>query len=138
MKSPWENWPDTLHKLKAKKASGPDSLRTDMLKHSTIELHKVLLKLFSLVLQAGCFPEVWKRGLRSTVFNSGDELDLNNNRGVCVNSDLGKGFCCVLNARLQAVCLIEHNARSAFYQNLYPKNEIKIFPCSVDFRITFD
>ncbi|KAL2076716.1 hypothetical protein ACEWY4_027687 [Coilia grayii] len=149
---------DTLHKLKPKKACGPDSIRTEMLKHSTPELHSVLLKLFNLTLQAGCFPEVWNRGLISPIFKSGDKFDPNNCRGICVNSNLGKVFCCILNARLQAF-LIKHNVLSngqigflpkhrttdhiytlhtLINKHVLQKNKSKVFACFVDFRKAFD
>lgn len=38
---------------------GPDSIRNEMLKHSTDELQDALLKLFNLVLESGCFPDFW-------------------------------------------------------------------------------
>uniref|UniRef100_A0A0E9QKC6 Uncharacterized protein n=1 Tax=Anguilla anguilla TaxID=7936 RepID=A0A0E9QKC6_ANGAN len=61
-----------------------------MLKYSTPELQKALLKLFNLILQTGCFPEIWSQGLISTIYKSGDKFDPNNYRGICVSSNLGK------------------------------------------------
>ncbi len=74
------------------KACGPDGIRTEMLKHSSPEVH-----LFSLALQSSCFPEIWSRRLISPT--SGDKLDPNNNLGICVSSHLGKVFCSIINAR---------------------------------------
>ena len=53
---------DQIKKLKSRKACGHDSIRTEMLKHSTPELQLALLKLFNLVAflrtgAGGLFPQ---------------------------------------------------------------------------------
>lgn len=65
----------SLKKLKPDKACGPDNIRTEMLKFSPPILQRALLKLFNLVFQAGCFPDVWNRGLISPIHKSGDKSD---------------------------------------------------------------
>ena len=151
---------DQIKKLKPRKACGHDSIRTEMLKHSTPELQLALLKLFNLVLQAGCFPENWSWGLISPIHKSGDKLDPNNYRGICVSSNLGKVFCSIINARILAF-LTEHNVLSKgqigflpnhrttdhiytlhtlINQHVHQQNKIKIFACFIDFKksIWFD
>ena len=82
-----------------------------MLKHSTTELQKAVLELFNLVLSSGCFPDIWNQGLISPIHKSGDKLDPNNYRGICVSSYLRKLFCSILNTRLLSL-LNEHNVLS--------------------------
>ena len=129
-----------------------------MLKSSSPDLHRALLKLFNLVLQAGCFPESWNRGLISPIYKSGDKFDPNNYRGVCVSSNLGKVFCCIINARIQAF-LTEHSVLSKsqigflpnhrttdhiytlhtlINQHVHQNSNSKIFACFVDFKKAFD
>ncbi len=62
-----------------------------------------MLKLFNDVLCVGFFPEIWNKNR--------DKLDPNNYRGICVNSNLGKVLCSVLNTRLLHF-LMKHNALS--------------------------
>ena len=108
-----------LNSLKPKKACGPDSIRNEMLKNSTPELQRAVLKLFNLVLSSGCFPDIWSRGLLTPIHKSGDKLDPNNFRGICVSSNLGKVFNSILNNRILTF-LNEHNVLS--------KNQIGFLP----------
>lgn len=41
----------------------------------------------------------WNRVLISPIYKSGDKLDSNNYRGISVSSNLGKAFCCIINAQ---------------------------------------
>ncbi len=70
-----------------------------------------MLKLFNDVLCVGFFPEIWNKGLISPIHKNGDKLDPNNYRGICVNSNLGKVLCSILNTRLLHF-LTKHNALS--------------------------
>ena len=101
----------SIKKLKSGKACGADSTRTEMLKHSSPELKQARLQLFNLVLQSGCFPEIWSRRLISPIHKSGDKLDPHNYRGICVSSNLGTGFCIIINAQMLAL-QTEHNVLS--------------------------
>ena len=63
-----------------------------MLKNSTPELQTAVVKLFNIVLTAGCFPDV-------PIHKNGNKLDPNNYKGICVSNNLGKIFCSILNSR---------------------------------------
>ena len=89
---------DKLQSLKSKKSCDLDGIKNEMLKNCTPEMHEALLKLFNLVLSSGCFPDIWNQGLISPIYKSGDKLDPNNYRGICVSSNLGKVFCCIINS----------------------------------------
>ncbi len=102
---------DKLRVLEPKKACGVDSILNEMLKHTDQRFKLAMLKLFNDVLCVGFFPEIWNKGLISPIHKSGDKLDPNNYRGICVNSNLGKVLCSILNTRLLHF-LMKHNALS--------------------------
>ncbi len=102
---------DKLRVLEPKKACGVDSILNEMLKHTDQRFKLAMLKLFSDVLCVGFFPEIWNKGLISPIHKSGDKLDPNNYRVICVNSNLGKVLCSILNTRLLHF-LMKHNALS--------------------------
>ena len=129
-----------------------------MLKHSTPELQTAVLKLFNTVLSSGCFPDIWSRGLITPIHKSGDKLDPNNVRGICVNSNLGKLFSSILNHRMvnflnkhsvlspsQIGYLPNHRTTDHIYtlhtlinKHVKQTKNGKIFACFVDFKKAFD
>ncbi len=105
---------ELTNKLKSqtcRKSCGPDSILGEMLKHSKPALQTAVLRLFNLVLSSGCSPDIWSQGLITPIHKSGDKLDPNNFRGICVSSNLGKLFSSILNNRIVNV-LNEHNVLS--------------------------
>ena len=71
-----------------------------MIKSSADILTQGFAKLFNIILNSGKFPELWCEGLITSIYKSGNKLDPNNYRGICVSSSLGKVFCLTLNDRL--------------------------------------
>jgi len=153
-----EELANKLKSLKGNKSCGPDSILGEMLKHSTPELQAALLKLFNIVLRSGCFPDIWSQGLITPIHKSGNKLDPNNFRGICVSSNLGKLFSSILNNRIVSF-LNEHNVLSPSQIGFIPKHRTtdhiytlhtlinkhvkqtkngKIFACFVDFKKAFD
>lgn len=148
---------EKLGVLESRKACGVDSILNEMLKHTDQSFRLAMLKLFNDVLCVGFFPEIWNKGLISPIHKSGDKLDPNNYRGICVNSNLGKVLCSILNARLLHF-LMKHNALSKSQIGFLPKcrtsdhiftlqtlidkyvhqNKEQIFACFVDFKKAFD
>ena len=59
----WEELTTQTKSLQLRKACGPDSIKNEMLKCSTPEMQGAVLKLFNTVLQSGCFPDIWCKGL---------------------------------------------------------------------------
>ncbi len=128
-----------------------------MLKHTDQSFKLAILKLFSAVLCVGFFPEIWNQGLISPIYKSGDKLDPNNYRGICVNSNLGTVFYSILNTRLLDF-LMKHNALSKCQIGFLPKcqtsdhiftlqtlidknvhqNKSQNFACFIDFKKAFD
>ena len=129
-----------------------------MLKYSSNKLKLAILKLFNLVLKSGIYPTIWNEGLITPIFKSGDNLNPNNYRGICVNSNLGKLFCSILNSRIMSY-LTDSNVLSKsqigfipkhrttdhiftlhtlIQKHVHQKNKGKIYACFVDFRKAFD
>jgi hypothetical protein len=71
-----------------------------MIKFSANIVSKGFLKVFNKILESGRFPETWMEGLITPIYKSGNSLDPNNYRGICVSSCMGKRFCSILNTRL--------------------------------------
>ncbi len=109
-----------LRVLEPKKACSVDGILNEMLKHTEQSFKLAILKLFNAVLCVGFFPEIWNQGLISPIYKNGDKLDPNNYRGICVNSNLGKVFCSILNTRLLDF-LMKHNALSKCQIGFLPK-----------------
>ena len=59
-----------------------------------------VLKLFNLIFISRCTPSPSSLGLISHIYKSGDKMDPDNYRGICVISCLSKLFLLILNQRL--------------------------------------
>ena len=91
------------------------------------------------------------------IFKNGNKSDPDNYRGICVNSNLGKVFCSIINSRLIDF-LMKHNVLSKSQIEFIPnhrtsdhiytlhtlvdkyinQNKTKIFACFIDFKKAFD
>ena len=145
-------------KLKNKKASYSDRVSNEMIKSSISPLSNGFIKVFNTILSSGKLPKTWCEGLITPIFKSGDRLDPNNYRGICVTSCLGKLLNLILNERL--MCFIKdknliHPSQIGFMpgcrtadhiftlKTLHDKyvndqNNGKIYACFVDFKKAFD
>ncbi len=92
---------DRLHALKPNKACGIDGILNEMIKYTNDKFKTAITKLFNIVLSVGYFPDTWNQGLITPIFKQGDKFEPNHYRGICVNSNLGKIFCSIINIRLQ-------------------------------------
>ena len=144
--------------IKSKKAAYSDKITNQMIKYSVDCLGIGFSKVFNTILKSGYFPSTWCEGLISPIFKSGNRLDPNNYRGICVFSFLGKFFCSVLNLRLTNFVKskdILHPSQIGFVpgnrtadhiftlKTLHDKyisqnNNKKIYTCFVDFKKAFD
>ena len=145
-------------KLKSKKPVYNDKIRNEMIKSSIGILSKAFLKIFNNILTSGKFPESWTEGLITPIHKSGNSLDPNNYRGICVSSCMGKLFCSILNNRLMNFVnekQLIHPTQIGFMpgnrtadhiltlKTLHDKyvkqsEKEKIYACFVDFRKAFD
>jgi hypothetical protein len=145
-------------KLKLKKAAYSDKIKNEMIKSSVDILIKGFAKLFNIIIKSGKFPKLWCEGLITSIFKSGNKLDPNNYRGICVSSSLGKFFSLILNNRLISFTEQEkiiHHSQIGFMpgnrtadhiltlKTIHDKyikqhNKEKIYACFVDFKKAFD
>ena len=87
-----------------------------MIKYTDLKLQLAILKLLNPVLSPH-LPQYW--GLISPIHRSGDECNPNNDREVCVNSNLGQVLCMIINSRLLYFY---------FFNNAISKNQIGFLP----------
>ena len=109
--------------------------RPKMLKHSSPNLQCAVLNLFYLMLNTGRFPMIWNKAIITTIFKSGDKLDLSDYGGICVNSNLGI-LCSVINSRF-STWLIEHNVLSTSPICFLPQHQITCVLYTHLLKITF-
>ena len=102
---------EKLCTLQPKKSCGADGILNEMIKYTDHKFKLAILKLFNIILTAGIFPDIWNQGLITPIYKNGDKFDPNNYRGICVNSNLGKILCSIINSRLHHF-LDEHNVLS--------------------------
>ena len=144
--------------MKLKKAAYSDRISNEMIKASSDILIKGFIKVFNIILKSGNFPKAWCEGLITPIFKSGNHLDPNNYRGICVSNCLGKLFCLILNERLMSYVKdreLIHPSQIGFMPGSRTADHIltlktlhdkyvnqhkngKIYACFVDFRKTFD
>ena len=147
-----------VKKIKLKKATYSDRISNKIIKSSFDILIKGFIKVFNLILKSGNFPKAWCEGLITPIFKSGNYLDPNNYRGICVSSCLGKLFCMILNERLMSHVQdkeLIHPSQIGFMPGSRTTDHIltlktihdkyvnqqkngKIYACFVDFRKAFD
>ena len=93
-----------IKQLKSGKAVASDQISNDMLK-ATVEITApVITEIFNRIVKSECFPKIWSLGLIIPLFKSGDINDVNNYRGITINSCLSKLLMLLLNSRLQKFC----------------------------------
>ncbi|MEW8547303.1 MAG: hypothetical protein AB2693_27665, partial [Candidatus Thiodiazotropha sp.] len=90
----------SISKLKNCKSSGLDNIKNEMLKSGLFALLPCLHKLFNLVFSSGIYPSSWATGFITPIFKTGDTTQPENYRGITINSNVGKLFNMILNARL--------------------------------------
>ena len=148
---------DKIKTLKTKKACGADGILNEMIKFTDLKFQSAILKLLNIVLSSGIFPNTWNQGLITPLHKSGDKYDPNNYRGICVNSNLGKILCMIINHRIlnfltesnvlsksQIGFLPKYRTTDHIYtlntliDNQINKNKSKLFSCFVDFKKAFD
>ena len=148
---------DKIKVLKPKKACGTDGILNEMIKYTDLKFQLAILKLLNIVLSSGIFPSIWNQGLLTPLHKSGDKSDPNNYRGICVNSNVGKLLCMIINQRILHF-LTEKNVLSksqigflpnyrttdhiftlnTLIDNQINRNKSKLFSCFVDFKKAFD
>ena len=129
-----------------------------MIKASFEILKEAYIKLFNFVMTIGIVPSIWCKGLISPRHKSGDPLNLENYRPICVLSCICKFFCNLLNTRLTGSLNknnVIHKAQIGFVENHRTSDHVftlksviakhvnttsggRIYGCFVDFKKTYD
>lgn len=91
--------------LKASTSCGPDGIPAIVLKNCSSILSVPLSQLFNLSLQAGSFPECWKKSFVFPVFKKGNKRDVKNYRGISALCAVSKLFEKVVHNFLLHNCL---------------------------------
>ena len=145
-----------IKQLKSGKAVASDQISNDMLK-ATVEITApVITEIFNRIVKSECFPKIWSLGLIIPLFKSGDISDVNNYRGITINSCLSKLLMLLLNSRLQKFCEekgIIHYNQIGFRKDFRPADHVftfktmvdqafaekkQLYTCFVDFRKAYD
>jgi hypothetical protein len=87
--------------LKNNKACGGDLILNEFLKHATVKLMPVFVRICNIVFHSGIVPDSWSEGYICPIYkNKGNPDDVDNYRGITILSCYGKLFTCILNNRL--------------------------------------
>ena len=79
-----------IKELQDKKATGQNSIPSNILKNNKDVLSKLLCDLVSLACVSGTFPQQVKTAKFISVYKKGDPLDCTNYRPISLYSNLGK------------------------------------------------
>ena len=90
--------------MKSGKAVAYDGVGNDIIKACADLILPILVPLFNKILQWESFPSPWILGIITPIFKAARQNDVNNYRGITVNSCLSKLFMMLLNDRLQKTC----------------------------------
>ena len=144
-----------LKKLKKGKASGPDGIGNEIIKHSSCLTIKALAKLFNLIMNSGYYPVKWNQSYMILLHKSGSKTDPSNYRGISLINCISKIFSGVLNGRLIKIMEDKFsNSQFGFRENhrtsdslfilkslinkYIHKKKQKLFICFVDLQKAFD
>jgi hypothetical protein len=89
---------DSVMRAKAKKATGTDTIPSEVLKNSVCI--NMLLKIISYCFKYGIVPSEWQKGTILPLYKEGDKSDPSNYRGITLLNSCCKIYCDVLNTRL--------------------------------------
>ena len=147
-----------IKNLKNVKAPGLDRVSNEMIKASFEILKEAYIKLFNFVMTLGIVPSIWCKGLISPIHKSGDPLNPESYRPICVLSCICKFFCNLLNTRLTGslnknniihktqVGFVENHRtsdhaftlKSAIAKHANATSRGRIYGCFVDFKKAYD
>jgi len=91
---------EVMHKLKAGKAAGIDTLVNEIFKHGGEGISVATWKLCDELFRLERIPKDWARGLIFPIYKDGDPRSPDNYRGITLLSVVGKIYTSVLNQRI--------------------------------------
>ena len=107
----------TIKKLKANRATGPNSIPAKILKNNKNEQAKTLFDLINLVLQSGTFPDILKTAKIIPIYKKEESLERKNYRPISLLSNMGKIIEKLIHIRLNIfletnICLFKNGLDS--------------------------
>ena len=149
---------DAIKNLKFGKASGPDNICAEFLKHSEFVILPFLCTLYNRIFDACYFPFEWTKAIIVPLLKNGDEKNPDNYRGISLLSILSKIFTSILNKRLynwaetndkispeqagfrRSFSTIDHifTIISIVQSRFNSPSGGKVYACFIDYRKAFD
>ena len=143
--------------MKNNKACGGDLILNEFLKHATVKLMPVFVRIFNIAFHSGIVPDSSSEGYICPIYkNKGNPNDVDNYRGITILSCYGKLFPCILNNRLHTylenyglMCEEQAGFRKGYSTtdhifnlkcliDLYLHRGRKLYCVFVDYRKAFD
>ena len=92
-----------IRKIKNRKASGPDGIIGEILKHSCKNnlLLTFFVRFLNTLFDKGVYPEMWTESIVLTLYKKGDVNNPNNYRGISLSNVSSKIYSTIINHRLQ-------------------------------------
>ena len=90
--------------LKQGKAAGNDCLLNEYFIESIDILCSHVCDIFNIIIDTGCYPEMWMEGVIIPIYTKGDKKEASNYRGITLMSCFSKLFTSIMNRRLEIVC----------------------------------
>jgi hypothetical protein len=90
-----------LHKLKSRKAAGPDRIIGELLKNASQFVVPFFLKFLNVLFDKGIYPEQWTESVILPLFKKGDVNNPGNYRGISLCDVSSKVYGIIINKRLQ-------------------------------------
>jgi len=132
-----------LHKLKNDKAAGPDGLKAEFFKYASETFHNQLLEFYSFIWEFELVPKSFLESLIVPLYKTGagDQLNLSNYRGICLQNIIYKIFANLILLRLQS-WVDENNfineSQAGFRKGYSTIDNIYILNSLIDYSVTMN
>jgi hypothetical protein len=83
------------------KSAGIYGIKGEMLKRGGTNLITLLHQLITAILETGHMPDQWREGIIAPIWKAGDKSNVQNYRGICLQSVAAKVYSIILQARLR-------------------------------------
>ena len=147
-----------IKKSENNKATGPDRIPNEFIKHAPTNILNIILQFLNLNLEKGLVASNWCLDFISPIHKEGSQDDPDNYRGLIIMNTLLKLFCSILNKRLTKYCEdnnILSKEQIGFCKNTRTSDHIftlktlvnkyvtdqkgkKLYTCFIDFKKAFD